>query len=182
MKPTGPNSHIKRQQCVTPAPSNWSSFFTTFWRAIFTMPSQRWRAATSKPAARNSSTASWRCNSSRERSTWTRAGNWRHNMSRFYSMLRSQMMKAQVQQDGEILRELVQLLFSVREAWAELNSRRRRDGSSGSAGLAQQVRNPRTHPSSGPDSQLEGVGFFDIQTNSAVQGMASLEPRGRAAL
>ena len=44
-------------------------------------------------------------------------------MSRFYSMLRSQIMKAQIEQDGEILRELVQLLFSVREAWAELNSR-----------------------------------------------------------
>jgi flagellar protein FliS len=45
------------------------------------------------------------------------------SMSRFYSMLRSQMIKAQVQQDEEILRELVQLLFIVREAWAELNSR-----------------------------------------------------------
>jgi flagellar secretion chaperone FliS len=44
-------------------------------------------------------------------------------MSRFYSMLRSQMMKAQVDQDGGILRELVQLLFSVREAWSELNNR-----------------------------------------------------------
>ncbi len=44
-------------------------------------------------------------------------------MSRFYSMLRSQMMKAQIDQDGGILRELVQLLFTVREAWAELNSR-----------------------------------------------------------
>lgn len=44
-------------------------------------------------------------------------------MSRFYSMLRSQMMKAQIEQDGGILRELVQLLFTVREAWAELNSR-----------------------------------------------------------
>jgi flagellar secretion chaperone FliS len=45
------------------------------------------------------------------------------NMSRFYSMLRSQMMKAQIQQDEGILRELVQLLFSVREAWGELNQR-----------------------------------------------------------
>jgi flagellar secretion chaperone FliS len=44
-------------------------------------------------------------------------------MSRFYSMLRAQMMKAQVQQDPAILRELIQLLFSVREAWVELNSR-----------------------------------------------------------
>lgn len=44
-------------------------------------------------------------------------------MSRFYSMLRAQMMKAQVQQDPEILQELIQLLFSVREAWVEVNNR-----------------------------------------------------------
>ncbi len=44
-------------------------------------------------------------------------------MSRFYSMLRSQMMKAQVEQDPAVLRELVQLLFSVREAWVEVNNR-----------------------------------------------------------
>jgi flagellar secretion chaperone FliS len=44
-------------------------------------------------------------------------------MSRFYSMLRSQMMKAQVQQDPAILRELIQLLFTVREAWVEVNNR-----------------------------------------------------------
>jgi flagellar secretion chaperone FliS len=44
-------------------------------------------------------------------------------MSRFYSMLRAQMMEAQVQQDPAILRELIQLLFSVREAWVELNNR-----------------------------------------------------------
>src|SRR5258708_26035391 len=45
------------------------------------------------------------------------------NMSRFYSMLRSQMMKAQIQQDPGVLRELVQLLFGVREAWVEVSSR-----------------------------------------------------------
>lgn len=45
------------------------------------------------------------------------------NMSRFYSMLRRQMMKAQAQQDAAVLNELIQLLFSVREAWAELNGR-----------------------------------------------------------
>jgi flagellar protein FliS len=44
-------------------------------------------------------------------------------MSRYYSMLRAQMMKAQIEQDAGVLRELVQLLFSVREAWVELNSR-----------------------------------------------------------
>jgi flagellar secretion chaperone FliS len=44
-------------------------------------------------------------------------------MSRFYSMLRAQMIKAQVQRDPAILRELIQLLFSVREAWVELNNR-----------------------------------------------------------
>ena len=45
------------------------------------------------------------------------------NMSRYYSMLRAQMMKAQTEQDAGVLKELVQLLFSVREAWVELNSR-----------------------------------------------------------
>ena len=44
-------------------------------------------------------------------------------MSRFYSMLRSQMMKAQIQQDLGILGELVELLFRVREAWAEVSQR-----------------------------------------------------------
>ena len=45
------------------------------------------------------------------------------NMSRFYSMLRSQMITAQIQQDAAVLREVIQLLFSVREAWVELNNR-----------------------------------------------------------
>jgi flagellar secretion chaperone FliS len=45
------------------------------------------------------------------------------NMSRYYSMLRAQMMKAQIEQDTAVLRELIQLLFTVREAWVELNSR-----------------------------------------------------------
>jgi len=45
------------------------------------------------------------------------------NMSRYYSMLRAQMMKAQIEQDAGVLGELVQLLFSVREAWVELNGR-----------------------------------------------------------
>jgi flagellar secretion chaperone FliS len=44
-------------------------------------------------------------------------------MSRYYSMLRAQMIKAQIEQEPGVLRELVQLLFSVREAWVELNSR-----------------------------------------------------------
>jgi flagellar protein FliS len=37
--------------------------------------------------------------------------------------LRTQMMKGQIQQDPAVLRELMQLLFSVREAWMELNGR-----------------------------------------------------------
>ena len=45
------------------------------------------------------------------------------NMSRYYSMLRAQMIKAQIEQDAGVLRELVQLLFSVREAWVDLNGR-----------------------------------------------------------
>jgi flagellar protein FliS len=50
-------------------------------------------------------------------------GDFATNLSRFYSMMRAQMMKAQTQQDPEILRELIQLLFSVREAWEEVNNR-----------------------------------------------------------
>jgi flagellar secretion chaperone FliS len=44
------------------------------------------------------------------------------NLSRFYSMMRRQMMKAQVDQDSRVLRELVQLVFIVREAWVEVNT------------------------------------------------------------
>ena len=44
-------------------------------------------------------------------------------MSRFYSMLRSQMLKAQVEQDPALLQELIRLLFSVREAWVELKAK-----------------------------------------------------------
>jgi flagellar secretion chaperone FliS len=50
-------------------------------------------------------------------------GDFASNLSRFYSMTRAQMMKAQVQRDPEILQELIQLLFSVREAWVEVNNR-----------------------------------------------------------
>jgi len=45
------------------------------------------------------------------------------SMSRFYTMMRSQMMKAQIEQDASILRELIQLLVSVREAWVQVNAR-----------------------------------------------------------
>ena len=45
------------------------------------------------------------------------------NLARFYSMLRSEMMKAQVRRDPAVLNELIQLLFSVREAWVDLSSR-----------------------------------------------------------
>ncbi len=50
-------------------------------------------------------------------------GDFVSNLSRFYSMLRSQMMTAQIRKDPAVLRELIQLLFSVREAWTELNTR-----------------------------------------------------------
>jgi flagellar protein FliS len=45
------------------------------------------------------------------------------NMSRFYSMLRSQILRAQIEQDPAILRELIQFVFSVREAWEEISNR-----------------------------------------------------------
>jgi flagellar protein FliS len=50
-------------------------------------------------------------------------GDFVSNLSRFYAMLRSQMMTAQIRKDPAVLRELIQLLFSVREAWTELNTR-----------------------------------------------------------
>jgi flagellar protein FliS len=50
-------------------------------------------------------------------------GDFVSNLSRFYSMLRSQMMTAQIRKDPAVLRELIQLLFSVREAWTEVNTR-----------------------------------------------------------
>jgi flagellar protein FliS len=45
------------------------------------------------------------------------------NMARFYTMLRGQMMKAQIEQDPAVLRELIQLVFSVREAWVEAKTK-----------------------------------------------------------
>ena len=50
-------------------------------------------------------------------------GEFATNLSRFYSMMRGQMMKAQFQKDPAILRQLIQLLLSVREAWVEVSSR-----------------------------------------------------------
>ena len=50
-------------------------------------------------------------------------GDFAVTMSRFYSMLRDQMMKSQIQQDPAILREAIQFLFTVREAWVEVNNR-----------------------------------------------------------
>jgi len=52
-----------------------------------------------------------------------KAGELAANMSRFYGMVRSQIMKAQFRQDPAILRELIRLLFNVREAWVELKGR-----------------------------------------------------------
>jgi len=53
------------------------------------------------------------------------------NMSRFYSMMRGQMMTAQIQKDPAVLQQLLQLLFSVREAWAEVKARQSLGGSAG---------------------------------------------------
>jgi flagellar protein FliS len=50
-------------------------------------------------------------------------GEFATNLSRFYSMIRGQMMTAQFQKDPAILRQLIQLLFNVREAWVEVSSR-----------------------------------------------------------
>jgi len=45
------------------------------------------------------------------------------SMTRFYDMLRTEMMAAQVKQDPAVLQNLQSLLFSVREAWTELNAK-----------------------------------------------------------
>ena len=50
-------------------------------------------------------------------------GEFATNMSRFYSMMRGQMIKAQFQKNPAMLRQLIQLLFSVREAWVEVSDR-----------------------------------------------------------
>jgi flagellar protein FliS len=74
------------------------------------------------------------------------------NMSRFYSMLRGQMMKAQIQQDAAILRELVQLLFSVREAWVELSGRLGAPAPAPGAQAPSRVSNTSDVPSAGAAS------------------------------
>jgi flagellar protein FliS len=74
------------------------------------------------------------------------------NMSRFYSMLRGQMMKAQIQQDADILRELVQLLFSVREAWVELSGRLGAPALAPTAQAPSRVSNTSDVPSAGAAS------------------------------
>ena len=45
------------------------------------------------------------------------------NMARFYSMMRKQMIQAEAAQDPAVLQELIQLLFSVREAWVEVKGK-----------------------------------------------------------
>jgi len=52
-----------------------------------------------------------------------RGGAFEANMSRFYSMMRKEMMRAQIQQDASVLREVIQMLFSVREAWVEVKTK-----------------------------------------------------------
>jgi flagellar protein FliS len=75
------------------------------------------------------------------------------NMSRFYSMLRGQIMLAQVKQDPAVLKELVQLLFSVREAWVELSARLA--GSS-----------PATSVQTASPAAKSAIGSSDVQTAS----------------
>jgi len=77
-------------------------------------------------------------------------GEFATNLSRFYSMMRAQMMKAQTQQDPEILRELVELLFSVREAWVEVNSR-----TVGGTEANAQDSTPASHHSAGDSEQMQ---------------------------
>jgi flagellar protein FliS len=47
-------------------------------------------------------------------------------IARFFVMARAQMMKAQAQQDADILRELAGLVAENREAWVQAHSRHKR--------------------------------------------------------
>ena len=49
-------------------------------------------------------------------------GDTARSLARFYSYIRSQILRAQFENDARILQQQIQLIFSVREAWQEVNS------------------------------------------------------------
>jgi len=49
-------------------------------------------------------------------------GDTAHSLARFYSHIRNQVLQAQFENDARILEQQIELIFSVREAWQEVNS------------------------------------------------------------
>jgi flagellar secretion chaperone FliS len=53
---------------------------------------------------------------------YEKGGDTARSLSRFYSHIRSQVLQAQFENDPRILEQQIDLIFSVREAWQEVNS------------------------------------------------------------
>jgi flagellar protein FliS len=54
-----------------------------------------------------------------------RGGDVAKNLARFYTMVRSRLLQAQIQASAEILEEQMNLLLSLRETWQEVERRSR---------------------------------------------------------
>jgi len=54
-----------------------------------------------------------------------RGGEVAKNLARFYTLVRSRLLQAQIQSSAEILEEQINLLLSLREAWQEVERRSR---------------------------------------------------------
>lgn len=54
-----------------------------------------------------------------------RGGEVAQNLARFYTLVRSRLLQAQIQSSAEILEEQINLLLSLREAWQEVERRSR---------------------------------------------------------
>jgi flagellar protein FliS len=52
-----------------------------------------------------------------------RGGDVAKNLDRFYTLVRSRLLQAQIQASAEILEEQIDLLLSLREAWQEVERR-----------------------------------------------------------
>jgi flagellar secretion chaperone FliS len=51
-----------------------------------------------------------------------RGGEVARNLGRFYGLVRARLLEAQVKEDVGIMQEQIELLLSVRDAWAEVES------------------------------------------------------------
>ncbi len=54
-----------------------------------------------------------------------RGGEVAKNLDRFYTLVRSRLLQAQIQASAEILEEQIDLLLSLRETWQEVERRSR---------------------------------------------------------